>query len=608
MGRRKIVPVATAIALPVDPSQTPGHTNMFASEGSESQSTRRQRRPTLKVQEQVNIAEAKKAKTHQKWKTAAIRSRQELEEINDFASLGPESEQDDDDEEVEPATGTAQAFTFKPIALPQPKKSKENLSVKSTYSYTNKTDVNVHPTLTRRSTHIPSPAIYVPQACKEIPIDPVLLTPGPQNVAIMTPLSVPRQAIVHQSHLVQHARRPTPSPHHMENNGGRDSFSPTEELWFNMYGALKLFSYGNPVSRGPVQSPTPNPTKRPASLFNNGADGLQVTQKVKLNDGGSRGRVRAGDFDKIYQSILLLAISHYRAILVTVNPYPSGMQAQQWAGDAWAKACRSKGVLIDFDEDAVKLIRARESNIRGDIKRAAREFVKHQYAFLEPTTNIARRANRKLVAMLTDGINLTYKDPVNRKGPYQHPIIQHVINKCFYNKSSAEGITLPGYFKDPNTCGFPFAFIVTIVTTIQAAVEEFSTGEQKDAQFTAEKYSGTFAMQYGNLEQFHKGTAHADLMPNISRQMLKAARRFAKVPEESAVPAATKFTAADFASAVQDWIDDDDTMDSGEHVVGEDGDDSEDDSKYDEDLDLDLGGEGAQDEEDDAGLELRYTA
>ncbi|KAH7918856.1 hypothetical protein BV22DRAFT_1134277 [Leucogyrophana mollusca] len=257
-----------------------------------------------------------------------------------------------------------------------------------------------------------------------------------------------------------------------------------------------------------------------------------------------------------------------------MNPYPSAMQAQHWAGEAWAKACRTKGVLIEFDEDSLKLIRARESNIRGDVKKSARNYIKAEYAFLEPTTTAARRENRKLVTMLTTHINMTYKDPVTRKGPYQRPIIQKIINKNFYHKKTAEGLTLPGYFKDPETGGFPFALIVTVVTTIQAAIEEYKTGDQQDALFSAEKYSQTFATQFGFLDEFHRGTAHADLLPKICKQMPKAARHFANVPEDSAVPAVAKFSTADFASAVQDWADEDlpdDGDAAGSDDEGEDG-------------------------------------
>ncbi|KAH7905505.1 hypothetical protein BJ138DRAFT_1105935 [Hygrophoropsis aurantiaca] len=305
----------------------------------------------------------------------------------------------------------------------------------------------------------------------------------------------------------------------------------------------------------PVSTSNSNPAKcRASPLSSTLAEGLRVTQKVKVSDGGSGGRVRAGDFDKIYQSILMLAISHYRCMLLTMNPYPSAMQAQQWAGEAWANACRSKGVLIEFDEDSLKLIRARESNIRGNFKKTARELLKAEF---DPTTPAARRENRKLVSMLTTQINMTYKDPIARKGPYQHPIIQKIINKNLYNKKTAEGVTLPGYFKESETGGFPFALIVTVVTAIQAAIEEYSTGEQKDALFAAEKYSHIFATQFGSLEVFHQGTAHADLLPKICRQMLKAARCFANVPEESAAPTIAKFSTADFASAVQDWANND---------------------------------------------------
>ncbi|KAH7905501.1 hypothetical protein BJ138DRAFT_1118408 [Hygrophoropsis aurantiaca] len=166
-------------------------------DSSEQHSTRHQRRLTAKVQEQVNDAEAKKNKIQQKWTTAVIRSTQALEEINDFANLGPESEQEDFDED-EPAGD--QALTFRPVSVQQ----SGNLKVLANQG-------NMHPlspaadfvsyvktTLTRRVGHIPKTTHIFPTARKE------------RNTAMMTPPSIPRRTVVQQRTPI--VRKPTPYP------------------------------------------------------------------------------------------------------------------------------------------------------------------------------------------------------------------------------------------------------------------------------------------------------------------------------------------------------------------------------------------------------------
>lgn len=85
-------------------------------------------------------------------------------------------------------------------------------------------------------------------------------------------------------------------------------------------------------------------------------DGLQVVQKVKIGDGGSRGRVRCADFDRLYSSIIHLAVGHYQAILANLTIYPGDVESRNWSGEAWAASCRANGVKIDYDEDTYKLV------------------------------------------------------------------------------------------------------------------------------------------------------------------------------------------------------------------------------------------------------------
>jgi hypothetical protein len=85
-------------------------------------------------------------------------------------------------------------------------------------------------------------------------------------------------------------------------------------------------------------------------------EGLQVVKKVKVGEGGTRGRLRSADFDKLYATTIHLAISHYQSILANSTIYPNDIQARDWSGQAWAAACRSQGVQIDYDEDAYKLV------------------------------------------------------------------------------------------------------------------------------------------------------------------------------------------------------------------------------------------------------------
>jgi Domain of unknown function (DUF6532) len=79
-------------------------------------------------------------------------------------------------------------------------------------------------------------------------------------------------------------------------------------------------------------------------------------KKTKLTSGGSRGRVKASDFDSITKAVLEDAISYYRTQISTVYGYPDRIQDRDWAAAAWVKACKDRGLQIEFDDDILKLV------------------------------------------------------------------------------------------------------------------------------------------------------------------------------------------------------------------------------------------------------------
>lgn len=81
-----------------------------------------------------------------------------------------------------------------------------------------------------------------------------------------------------------------------------------------------------------------------------------IIKKVKNETVGSRGRVRASDFDDLTKVILEGAISEFRTVVICAEePYPGRVEARDFAADAWVNACRERNIRIEFDEDMLKL-------------------------------------------------------------------------------------------------------------------------------------------------------------------------------------------------------------------------------------------------------------
>ncbi|KAG1888438.1 uncharacterized protein F5891DRAFT_1199295 [Suillus fuscotomentosus] len=187
-------------------------------------------------------------------------------------------------------------------------------------------------------------------------------------------------------------------------------------------------------------------------------DGLQVVQKVKIGNGGSRGRVRYADFDRLYSSIIHLAVGHYQAILANSTIYPGDVESRNWSGEAWAASCRANGVKIDYDEDTYKLITLRGSNLRSELKTVMQPLVVAEFGFTDEKTPEATSCNVALVkSLLENRKSFTYKD---RK---EANIIQKGMIKWCYKKKNSLGVKFPAYFMDASTGGISFGIIMAIL-------------------------------------------------------------------------------------------------------------------------------------------------
>jgi hypothetical protein len=55
---------------------------------------------------------------------------------------------------------------------------------------------------------------------------------------------------------------------------------------------------------------------------------------------------RAGDFDELTQAVLDAAISEYRAIICTQDPFPDAISNQEISAQVWVNACASLDIQI----------------------------------------------------------------------------------------------------------------------------------------------------------------------------------------------------------------------------------------------------------------------
>ncbi|KAG2045775.1 hypothetical protein BDR06DRAFT_1015306 [Suillus hirtellus] len=311
----------------------------------------RHRRSTSKKKAQEDEAYAQDARKTQKYATLGLRQRQVLEEVNDFVPLdGPESEEEDDIINGNDESLATDSFTFTPVPLhgmtnqsrahtytmPSTRKSVGHTEQENQVSY-------VPPRLTPRTNHIPPsvPSAYlntpvVPRAQPPPVIDPQLLA-GDSEEQIGLHMESSRNETsskyVQQTRFEQ--RFATAGPCGLVTH---NTPTPFRGVRRSLMAEVSSSSIESTEAQQPFESLALGGVKRSAPPLTE-VDGLQVVQKVKIGDGGSRGCVRCADFDRLYSSIIHLAVGHYQAILANSTIYPGDVESRNWSGEAWAASC-----------------------------------------------------------------------------------------------------------------------------------------------------------------------------------------------------------------------------------------------------------------------------
>jgi hypothetical protein len=81
-----------------------------------------------------------------------------------------------------------------------------------------------------------------------------------------------------------------------------------------------------------------------------------VTKSAKTTNTGTRGRVRASDFDDLSKSLIEGTISIYKAKLSAKHPFPERVEDRDAVKDSWMEVCTERNVQVELEEDAFKLV------------------------------------------------------------------------------------------------------------------------------------------------------------------------------------------------------------------------------------------------------------
>ncbi|KAG6827067.1 hypothetical protein H0H92_013336 [Tricholoma furcatifolium] len=271
-----------------------------------------------------------------------------------------------------------------------------------------------------------------------------------------------------------------------------------------------------------------------------------VVKKVKVENTGTRGRPRVADYDSMTRAVLEAAIAHFRADVVTREPFLDHAMDSQAAARAWVRACHHHKVQMEFEDEIEKLINSRTSQVRGQLKTVARSLVPVLYGLSDDNT---KRENRNLVEDLLDRNTFYYKDPKKRSGFLLHPIFQRILNKTWFKNKADDGVVQPAF----SDGGIPLVTIGLIATVVECCLDEWQSGEHGDVPFAAAQYHSKFHKHMKTIQNFADRTHDTDIIFRLRNQMLKMARKHAKVENDRATVGNAELDDADIEAAKEEW-------------------------------------------------------
>ncbi|KAH9843001.1 uncharacterized protein C8Q71DRAFT_720386 [Rhodofomes roseus] len=216
------------------------------------------------------------------------------------------------------------------------------------------------------------------------------------------------------------------------------------------------------------------------------------------------GRPRQKDYAEDVQQILTIACSIFRCHVSTINPFPDSALEMRWAQLAWGEACRELEGRYAASPSILRIIMARTSQTRSELKTKIKSLIENMYGFSDNAVPEEIIRNRERAENLKYESAFVYKEPAlgqrdfgAREGMYRHPMIQKTINIMWFANKSDEGVCYRRFF-DPLT----IETIAFVLTAIQCGIDEWGTGIHADRAFAVNEYHPVYKTHKANLEAF----------------------------------------------------------------------------------------------------------
>ncbi|THH00133.1 hypothetical protein EW145_g7133 [Phellinidium pouzarii] len=250
----------------------------------------------------------------------------------------------------------------------------------------------------------------------------------------------------------------------------------------------------------------------------------RVPQTNALRVSTSTSKPKNGDYKGDDHKLLVRTEVHYRAMICTIDAFPTKRLIDEFTDNAWTKAVSELGINCPITDDMRKVIQSRASQVRGEIKGNAASLIVANYF-----VGVRKNGIQERVAMLLNSLTFVFKDLETRSEPFQHPIFQDLLNKQWFNKPNGDGIICKSYYTKPHV---PIPTLALMLTTVQSSLEEYNTGNYTQISFSRLAYELKYRQNLVSINAFATQVKANNYVPQVLKRMTKVAFEHAGVPQD----------------------------------------------------------------------------
>ncbi|KAJ7189629.1 hypothetical protein GGX14DRAFT_484616 [Mycena pura] len=222
-------------------------------------------------------------------------------------------------------------------------------------------------------------------------------------------------------------------------------------------------------------------------------------------------RPTIGALPEDQRELAAMAIDLLRCDITVNEAFPGSVEEKQIIKKLYKTCLEELELSTKLTPMMYRVIAGRYSHTRGELKNKGRPIVDTGFPFRTGSNPRAIKHNRQLVEDLKEELGFAYKDPVARKGLYQQPIIQKLINAMYFANRRDEGPSHPEVFNP-----FPLRGLALILTVIENCIDEWATGTHIDVDFKMKDYEPIYRTHIQALEAFDaRGPALGQILARI---------------------------------------------------------------------------------------------